>query len=175
MNFSGGPVVKTLHFHCRGHGFDPRKFHMQQVWPKKKTTKNLMDGHQIRIIFKLQALLFFSFSKRRRHVLSCLSLRKTLLDLGETTWKFLFIWNRTYICIWETESCLVMSDSLQPQRLYRTWNSPGQNIGVGSLSLLQEIFPTQGLNWGLLHCRQIIYQLNYQGSPLSRVEEEYSS
>jgi len=79
------------------------------------------------------------------------------------------------------------------------WNSPGQNTGVGSLSLLQGIFPTQGSNafqadsfpaeppgkpintgvrslsllqriWltqesnqGLLHCRQILYQLSYQG------------
>ena len=45
------------------------------------------------------------------------------------------------------------------------WNSPGQNIGMGSLSLLQGIFPTQGLNPGLPHCRQIIYQLSHQGSP----------
>ena len=42
------------------------------------------------------------------------------------------------------------------------WNSPGQNTGVGSLSLLQWIFLTQELNWGLLHCRQILYQLSYQ-------------
>ena len=40
-----------------------------------------------------------------------------------------------------------------------------QNPGVGSLSLLQGIFPTQGSNPGLLHCRQILYQLSYQGSP----------
>ena len=38
------------------------------------------------------------------------------------------------------------------------------NTGVGSLSLLQGIFPTQELNWGLLHCRRILYQLSYQGS-----------
>ena len=38
-------------------------------------------------------------------------------------------------------------------------NSPGQNTGVGSLSLLQGIFPTQGLNLGLLHCRQIRYRI----------------
>ena len=44
-------------------------------------------------------------------------------------------------------------------------NSPGQNTGVGSHSLLQGIFPTQGLNLGLLHYRQIPYQLSYQGSP----------
>ena len=42
---------------------------------------------------------------------------------------------------------------------------PGKpkNTGVGSLSLLQAIFPTQQLNQGLLHCRQILYQLNYHG------------
>ena len=45
------------------------------------------------------------------------------------------------------------------------WNSPGKNTGVGSHSLLQGIFPTQGLNPGLLHCRQILYQLSHQGSP----------
>ena len=43
----------------------------------------------------------------------------------------------------------------------------GQNTGVGSLALLQCIFPTQELNWGFLHCRQILYQLSYQGSPTS--------
>ena len=64
----------------------------------------------------------------------------------------------------ESESCSVVSDSLQPHELYSPWNSPGQNNGVGSLSLLQGIFPTQGLNSGLLHCRWILYQLNRKGS-----------
>ena len=58
-----------------------------------------------------------------------------------------------------------MSDSLQPCGLYSPWHSPGQNTGVGSLSLLQGIFLTQGLNEGLLHCRQILNQLNHKGSP----------
>ena len=53
-----------------------------------------------------------------------------------------------------SESWSVVSDSLQPHRLYRPWNSPGQNTGEGSFSLLQGIFPTQGSNPGLLHCRQ---------------------
>ena len=52
-------------------------------------------------------------------------------------------------------------------RLYGPWNSPGQNTGVGGLSLLQGIFPTQGSNPGLSHCRRILYQLNYRGSPNS--------
>ena len=46
----------------------------------------------------------------------------------------------------ESESCSVVSDSLQPHGLYSPWNSPGQNTGVGSLPLLQGIFPTQGSN-----------------------------
>ena len=50
-------------------------------------------------------------------------------------------------------------------RLYSLWNSPCQNTGVGRLSLLQGIFPTQGLNPDLLHCRQILYQLSHKGSP----------
>ena len=54
-----------------------------------------------------------------------------------------------------------MSDSLWPCGLYSPWNSPGQNTGVGSLSLLQGIFPTQGSNPGLLHCGQILYQLSH--------------
>ena len=65
----------------------------------------------------------------------------------------------------ESESHSVVSDSLWPHGLYSPWNSPGQNTGVGSLSLLQGIFPTQGLNPGLLHCRWILYQLSPQGSP----------
>ena len=43
------------------------------------------------------------------------------------------------------------------------WNFPGQNTGVGSLSLLQGIFPTQGLNLGLPHGRQFLYQLSHKG------------
>ena len=55
--------------------------------------------------------------------------------------------------------------SLGHVRLFVTpWNSPGQNTGVGSLSLLQGIFPTQGSNPGLPHCR-ILSQLSHQGSP----------
>ena len=48
--------------------------------------------------------------------------------------------------------------------IYSPWNSPGQNTGVGSCSLLQGLFPPQGLNSSLLHCRRILYQLSHQGS-----------
>ena len=57
-----------------------------------------------------------------------------------------------------------MSSSLWPYGLYSPWNSPGQNTGVGSLSLLQGIFPTQGSNPGLPRCRWVRYQLSHKGS-----------
>ena len=53
------------------------------------------------------------------------------------------------MCESESESHSVVSDSLRPHGLYSPWNSPDQNTGVGSCSLLQGIFPTQGLNPGL--------------------------
>ena len=50
------------------------------------------------------------------------------------------------------------------------WNFSGMNTGVGFHFLLQEIFPTQGLNPGLLHCRQILYSLSHQASPILHVK-----
>ena len=71
----------------------------------------------------------------------------------------------------ESESCSVMSNSLWPHGLYNPWNSPGQNTGVGSHSLLKGIFLTQGSNSGLPHCRWILYHLSHQGSPCLQKEE----
>ena len=64
-----------------------------------------------------------------------------------------------------TTGCSVVYDSLWPHGLYSPWNSPGQNTVVGSLFLLQGIFPTQGSNPSLPHCRRILYQLSHKGSP----------
>ena len=72
----------------------------------------------------------------------------------------------------ESESRSVMSDSLRPHWLYSPRNSAGQNTRVGSHSLLQGILPTQGLNQDLLHCRWILYQLSYQGSPLQEIPKK---
>ena len=67
----------------------------------------------------------------------------------------------------------VVSDSLWPHGLYGPWNSPGQNTGVSSSSLLQVIFPTQGLNPGLLHCRQTLYPLSHQGLLHYKIHSKY--
>ena len=63
------------------------------------------------------------------------------------------------------DSHSVMPNSLRPRGLYNPCNSPGQNTGVGRLCLLQGIFPTQELNPGLMHCRQILYQLSHKWNP----------
>ena len=58
------------------------------------------------------------------------------------------------------------SAALQADSLPAEPQGKPKNAGEGSLSLLQRIFPTQESNRGLLHCRQILYQLSYQGNPI---------
>ena len=65
----------------------------------------------------------------------------------------------------ESESGSAVFNSLRLHRLYSPWNSPSQNTGMGTLSLPLGIFPTQGSNPGLPHCRRILYQLNHKGNP----------
>ena len=76
-------------------------------------------------------------------------------------------WSRNYdpTCLkWTSLSCVC----LRPHGLYSPWNSPGQNTGMGGLSLLQGIFPTQGSNPSLPHWRWILYKLSHKGRPRGR-------
>ena len=70
---------------------------------------------------------------------------------------------------YESVSCPLVSDSATPWTVARqaplSMDSPGKHTGIGSHSLLQGIFLTQGLNLGLLHCRQVLYHLSHRGSP----------
>ena len=71
----------------------------------------------------------------------------------------------------------VVSDSLWPHELEHAsflcpWDCPCKNTGVGCHSLLQGIFPTQGSNPSLLHCRQILYCLNHQGSNYTPIKKK---
>ena len=68
-----------------------------------------------------------------------------------------------------TQSCPTLCAPMDcsPQGSSVHGDSPGKNTGLGCHALLQGIFPTQGSNPGLLHCRQILCQLSYQGSPWS--------
>ena len=108
-------------------------------------------------------LLFFGFSSLTDYYkIEYSSLHYTV---GPCSLSYIYIY-KIYIYIYMklkvAQSC---PDFLQPHGLYRPWNSPGQNTGVGSLSLLQGIFPTWGSNPGLLHWRWILYQLSHKGSP----------
>ena len=103
------------------------------------------------------------------------------LDLSCSSWYHLIL-SSVFPVMWKWDvkislvvhACKVtsvMSDSLwpygpQPTRLLCPRDSPRKNTGVGSHSLLQGIFPSQGLNPGLLHCWWIFYHLSDQGSPL---------
>ena len=73
------------------------------------------------------------------------------------------------VLVWElvSVSCSVVLDSLQPHglqpiRVFCPWDFPGKDPGVGCYFLLQMIFPTQGSNLDLLHCRQILHHLSYE-------------
>ena len=88
-----------------------------------------------------------------------------------TPWVVPSSWRVSCCCCLRAGSRLTLRPrGLQPTRLLCPWAFPGKNTGVGCHFLLQGIFPTQGSNPGLLHCRQILYQLSQQGSPwMSRV------
>ena len=106
------------------------------------------------------SLLAFSLQRAISHMVA----KKKLIWYSQTQ-KFQSIFLVTES---ESEGCPVVSDSWRLHRLCSPWNCPGQNTGVGSFSLLQGIFPTQGLNPGFPHCRQILYQLSYQGSLVTK-------
>ena len=90
--------------------------------------------------------------------------------------RFLCLWGFSRQEHWSGLACLlpgnVPNPGIEPRspalQVYSLpFEPPGKpkNAGVGSLSILLGNFPTQELNQGLLHCRQILYQLSYQGSP----------
>ena len=77
-----------------------------------------------------------------------------------------------YLTYMQSQSVKVLVAQLYPtlfDPMVCPWNSPGKNTGMGCHSLFQGIFPTQGLNLCLLHCRQFFYHLSYPGSPICRV------
>ena len=66
---------------------------------------------------------------------------------------------------------LLRPHRLKPTRVLCPWDFPGKNMGMGCYFLLQEIFPTQRLNPGLVRCRQICYHLSYEGSFSQKIQK----
>ena len=122
-------------------------FHSWCMWIYELLT--VKDEQHFKMWYELRVIVHLLYARHFAHQLTCI-----------TSFGLLTI----IISIYESESCSVVSDSLQLRGLYSPWNSPGQSTGVGSLSLLQGIFPIQGSNPGLSHCRWILYQLSHKGS-----------
>ena len=82
-------------------------------------------------------------------------------------WNLIWCFSCTCIKVLIAQSCPTLWDPMQcSPRLLCPWNSPGKNTGAGSHYLLQGIFPTQGWNSGIMYCRQILYYLSHQRSPI---------
>ena len=77
---------------------------------------------------------------------------------------FEFYLFKCYVMLCYVTLHCIMLCYVKVTQLCPTWDFPGQNIGVCSCSLLHGIFPNQGLNSGLPHCKWILYQLSHQGS-----------
>ena len=118
------------------------------LWALKFEFRVVFPSHEIH--------LFWRDCQRFTNVKAFLSLQGVLRQVAGQIWP---------------SGCGKKVKVLSCVRLFATpWtvqsmDSPDQNTGVGSLSLLQGIFPTQGLNPGHPHCRRILYQLSHQGSP----------
>ena len=112
----------------------------------------LRDGSkEILLQFMLKSVLPMFLSKN--FIVSCLTFRSLI------HFEFIFIYGISEVKV------IQLCPTLWPHGLHSPWNSVGQNTGVGCLSLLQGIFPTQGSNLCLPHCRQILYRLSHQESP----------
>ena len=125
----------------------PVSYHLPFLYdpPSRQREERYLEEERPPTLSLVSAARYFPFKKQR-------FLRRDLRTQSYCAWK-------------GSKSHSVVPDSLRPHGLCSQLNFPGQNTGVGSLSLLQRIFPTQRLNSGLLHCRRILYQLSYQGSP----------
>ena len=98
-----------------------------------------------------------------KHAISKSSLNTDDLFLSSILSLFvLYIWR---LCSWKWKLLSHVQLFATPCELYSPWNSLGLEYWRGKHSLLQGIFATQGLNPGLPHCRQIVYQLSHEGSP----------
>ena len=81
--------------------------------------------------------------------------------------RFFTVWvTRESVKVLVAQLCLTLCNPVEPTSLLCPWDSSGKNTGVGCHSLLQQIFLIKGSNLGLLHCRQILYHLSHQGSPM---------
>ena len=151
-----------------------------QIVPRPHQCLLQCSSHSVRPLMALYGDLNFTFlmTSSTEHIFMCLFAiclssgpvillffisKELKAHVHTKTWILAIDWILSPPDLYESESCVQFF--VTPWTIYSPWNSPGQNTGVGSLSLLHGVFSIQGLNPGLLHCRQILYQQSHQGSP----------
>ena len=136
-----------------------------------------MGSTKSELPFEVNVLLILILKNSTCCVLSCSVMSDSLRPYGLEPARLLCPWEFSRQEYWTGLPCLPPADlpnpGIEPKSLTLQTDSlptksPGKpkKTGVGSLPFLQGNFPTQGSNWGLLHCRWILYQLSYQGSPI---------
>ena len=141
---------------------------------------------QFCLLWKIYFIPIFKANIFRCKILACCSIVLLLflwafsICYHTVFWLSLFLLRSLLLVVWvsASESRSVVLDSLGPHALQSPCNSLGQNTEVGSCHLLQGIFPIQGLNPGLPHCRRILYQQSHKGSHIGvrlKMESHFSS
>ena len=124
---------------------------------------NMNEGKIWKKIYQI-----FSYLKQGQNYENCCTWDKSGLS---TIFVIKFYWNKAMACSSVALSSTAVIVLSYDTKLHSTCsvngNSPGKSTGVGSHSLLQSTFSTQGSNPGLLHCTQILHCLNHQGSPIT--------
>ena len=158
-DFSGGPVAKTPCSQGRGPGCSISGQGTRSYMPQLRVY--MLNLKILHATVKVEDPACFNYDSEQPD---------KYINIRKKRKKVFFLKKDSCNCIKPTRcvsiTCLVMSDSLRPHGLQPAsflcpWNSPGKNIGVDSHSLLQGIFPTQGLRPGLPHCRQILHCLSH--------------
>ena len=126
-----------------------------------KLDNKFLEG--LSFIMELNLKVYFHVKKKKQTLLSFFHLYKSFRGKRK---KIHII---SVLLVKVAQSCLTLCDPMG--YIYSPRNSLGQNAGIGGLSLLQGMVLTQGSNWGLLHCRRILYQLSNEGSPLTVVPD----
>ena len=126
------------------------------------TLKSLLQHHDLKALI-LQHLAFFMIQLSHPYMTTGKAIALTIWTFVSKVMSLLFNMISRFVIAFSkevkvlvTHLCLALCDPMDCP-----WDSPGKNTGVGCHSLLQGIFPTQGLSPSLLHCRQILYHLSY--------------
>ena len=117
---------------------------------------------RIQVSQQIAKMVWYSHLSKSSPQFAMIHTVKIFSIVNETEIDFFFLKFPFFLWKWKSLSCVQLF--VTPWTI-QSMEFLGQNTGVGSLSLLQGIFPTQGSNPGLLHCRQILYQLSHKGSP----------